>query len=84
MSELRNAIEFLEQREGWSLRGLINDIIGEAELLRVEDISIMPDEVVLYWGDEEIIDLETFTSKFTIKLLDKVCNMLKSFEEGVE
>jgi len=60
-NKIDEIIEFIEQREWWSLKEFINDTCHETEMLKEGDIKISLDELAIAWGDDIIdCDFEDF------------------------
>lgn len=78
---LKTVKQFLENREGWNLQELINDITAETNLLKYMDIKqpLALDECGIEWDGEEICVLLEFIEKYTDIFLMMICNMLDSF-----
>lgn len=74
--------EFFEQREGWDLDIVIDEIIHETGLLKIEemgDITLATDECSIDWDRQNICILSDFIREFSEIFIHKVCNVLDSF-----
>jgi hypothetical protein len=40
------------------------------------------DEIILEWDEEELMVLYDFADTFYLKLIEKICNVIKSFNKG--
>lgn len=79
--KLEEIKEYLEQREGWSLEELIEEIAHSTKLLKFKqglgELSI--DECEIGWGEDYICDLSEFIESYTNEFIKKVCNVIDSF-----
>lgn len=71
---MQEIIDFFEQGEGYSKQDVITDILSEISSLK----GISADEIGLEW-DEKLTTLDDFTNEFYDKVIEKVCNVIKSF-----
>jgi uncharacterized protein YacL (UPF0231 family) len=79
---LKAVKNFLQNREGWDLDEVKDDIVAELQLLKskeMKDASLATDECSINWGEEEVCVLCNFIDAYTDKLLEKMCNVLDSF-----
>ncbi|HBC94363.1 MAG TPA: hypothetical protein DCZ10_16055 [Pelotomaculum sp.] len=75
-TKLREIIDFFEQEQGYDKDEVISEILGEIKGLKGYDA----DEIGLEWDGEEIMILDDFVQEFYAKLIEKVCNVIKSFK----
>jgi hypothetical protein len=80
MSKLQEIIDFFEFEEGYDMNEVINDILGEIEGLK----GYAADEIGLEWDGEDLMVLQDFVEEFYSKLIEKVCNVIKSFNSDDE
>lgn len=73
---LQEVIDYLKDAEGYSKEELIHDTICEIKDLK----GYSPDEIGIVWDSEDLMDLESFTTEFYNKVIDKVCNVVYSFK----
>jgi len=76
--KLQQIIDFFELEEGYSKNEIISDILGEIKGLKNYDA----DEIELKWDKEHLMILDDFVNEFYYKLIEGVCNVLKSFKDG--
>lgn len=70
---------YLQDREGYDLDEVINDMVSETGLLEMEGNTLSLDECSINWGDDEVCVLEDFINDYTNKFINKICNVLDSF-----
>lgn len=73
---LQEIIDFFEQEEGYDKDEIICEILHEIKGLKGYDA----DEIDLKWDKEELMVLYDFVDEFYSKLINKVCNVIKSFQ----
>lgn len=74
--------QFLEQREGWDLDELINEIVDETKLLKNKEMgehTLATDECGIEWDGKEICVLAEFVDRYSEIFIEKICNILDSF-----
>lgn len=75
--KLQEIIDFFELREGYDKYEVISDKIAEIKDLK----GYAADEIGLEWDGEELMVLEEFANEFYEKIIEGVCNVIKSFKE---
>lgn len=75
--KLQEIIDFFELEEGYNRQEVIADIIGEIEGLKGIEVN----EIVIEYDGEIILILDEFVDEFYDKLIEKVCNVIKSFKK---
>lgn len=81
---LKAVKSYFENQEGWDLDEVISEIIDETQLLRHEEMgkyTLSADECNIHWGEESVCGLDDFIDLFTRIFIEKVCNVLESFED---
>lgn len=71
-----------EEQEFWDIEGFKNDLVVETNLLKHESMgsyTLSPDECGIYWGEDEICNLQDFIDEFTRQFIEGICNVLDSF-----
>lgn len=74
----KELIDFFEKEEGWDKQDLIGDIIEEvlAKDLEIKDTNIT--FVTCDNRNEDVFMLEDFAEKFFDRVIDGVCNVIKT------
>lgn len=75
-SKLKEIIDFFEFEEGYDKDEVILDILTEIKELR----GIYADEIGLEWEGEILMILDDFVKNFYEKVIEKVCNVIKSYQ----
>ena len=75
-NKLQEIIDFFELEEGYDKDEIISDILHEIKGLKGYD----SDEIGLMWDEEELMMLYDFTDEFYLKLIEKICNAIRSFQ----
>ncbi|WWU66117.1 hypothetical protein QJR26_07020 [Clostridium baratii] len=73
---------FLQGREGYDLKEIITEIVGETNMLKTKEMgeNTLPlDECGIEWGDTSICTLDDFINEYTEKFINKIRNVLDSF-----
>lgn len=87
--KLKDMKEYLQHREGWDLKELIQDMAENTNLLKCNsfnsDLSIALDECSIIWGtlDEQadfLCGLDDFIDKYTEIFIKNICNLIDSYE----
>lgn len=90
-NKLKKMKEYLQDREGWDLDELIDDMTYETGKLKSQtdsefgnDLSI--DECSIIWGTldgdaEEVCGLDEFIEEYTDIFIEKICNVIDSFDK---
>lgn len=76
---LRAVKSYLQNREGYDLEEVINDIVSETGLLEMEGNTLSLDECSINWDENEVCLLDYFVSSYTELFIDKICNVVDSF-----
>lgn len=74
--------DFFENRDGWDLDELINEVAHETQLLKHPDLknhTLSMDECGVEWNKDTVCVLDDFVDKYTRIFLRKVCNVIDSF-----
>ncbi|MFL1672627.1 hypothetical protein [Paenibacillus dendritiformis] len=77
---------YFEKQEGWDLDEVVTTILEETKLLNRKELGgdmVSTDECRVCWGDdtpEPVCGLDDFLDSFTRVFIEKVCNVLDSFE----
>lgn len=76
--------KFLKDDSLWDKKELISDMVVKTNLLKHKDMgdyTLSLDECEIIWDeDSQICLLEDFVDSYTDIFIDKICNVLKSFE----
>jgi hypothetical protein len=80
-NKLQKVQNYFTQREGWSLQELIEETVYETDMLKWVKLNLSIDELSIYWGDDNIVGLDDFLNSYTKLLINKFCNVVKSFDE---
>lgn len=78
---LKNVLEYFEQRDGYDLNEVIEDMVAELNMLKhpsMGEHSLSMGECGIEWDDDCICVLDDFVRAYTHKLLEGVCNVIKS------
>ncbi|EGL19851.1 MULTISPECIES: hypothetical protein [unclassified Paenibacillus] len=73
--EIQEIINYFELEEGYDKNVLITDILGEIGDVR----GYSADEIGLEWDGRTLTDLRSFADEFYGKIIEGVCNVLKSY-----
>jgi len=76
--KLQQIIDFFELEEGYSKNDIISDIIGEIKELQ----GYSSDEIGLEWDGKYLMNLDDFVNDFYYKLIERICNVIKSFQKN--
>ena len=82
-NKFKELIEFFELKEGYSMKEVIDDMVGETKLLRHEEMgehTLSMDECSIEWGDGYVCLLEDFVNRYTDVVIEKVVYVIKTFE----
>ena len=77
-NKLQEIIDYFQLNEGYDKHEIITDILGEIKELK----NYSADEIELEWDKEYLMVLDDFVNEFYHKLIENVCNVLKSFKDG--
>ena len=79
-AKLQEVIDFFELEEGYDKNEIITDILAE-----IKDLDgNAADEIGLEWDGQTLIVLDDFVNIFYNEIIEKVCNVLKSFQGGAK
>jgi hypothetical protein len=79
---LDDMTRYFEEKEGYDINEVIEDIVYETELLAINESPISMDECAIVWGEDDYIcGLDVFVRKYTDEILKKVVNVIKSYKE---
>jgi len=76
-NKLQEIINFLELEEGYDKSEIIADMLDEIEEIK----GYFSDEIGLVWDDKVLMVLSDFVDKFYSKIIEKVCNVIKTFQD---
>jgi len=76
-NKLQEIINFLELEEGYDKSEIIADMLDEIEEIK----GYFSDEIGLVWNDKELMVLSDFVDKFYSKIIEKICNVIKTFQD---
>lgn len=88
-NKLKDMKEFLQYRDGWSLKELIIDMSEETKLLKCDsfkgDLSMALDECSIIWGSlndksDLLCGLDDFIERYTEIFINNICNLIISYE----
>ena len=79
-NKLQEIIDFLDLEEGYSREEIISDILHEIKVLKDYD----SDEIILMWDEEELTTLYDFVDEFYLKLIEKICDVIKSYQNEIK
>lgn len=72
--------QFLENRDGWDLDEVIDDIVHETKLIKNNEIGeLATDECIIKWGDDAVCVLDEFINRYSEIFIENICNILDSF-----
>ena len=77
-NKLQEVIDYFQLGEGHDKHEIITDILGEIKELK----NYNADEIRLELDKEHLMILDDFVNEFYHKLIENVCNVLKSFNDG--
>lgn len=77
VNKLQEIIEFFELEEGYDKDEIIRDILFEIKELK----GNYSDEIILMWDEEELMVLCDFIDRFYSKIIEKMCNVIKSYQK---
>lgn len=89
VDKLKDMKEFLQNREGWDLKELIQDMSEKTNLLKCNsfncDLSIALDECSIIWGTLDgqadfLCGLDDFIDKYTEIFIKNICNLIDSYK----
>ena len=76
-NKLQEIIDYFQLGEGYDKHEIITDILGEIKELK----NYSADEIELKWDKEHLMVLNDFVNEFYHKLIEGVCNVIKSFKD---
>jgi len=76
-NKLQEIINFFELEEGYDKSEIIADMLDEIEEIK----GYFSDEIGLVWNDKELMVLSDFVDKFYSKIIEKICNVIKTFQD---
>ena len=76
--KLQEIIDYLELKEGYSKKEVIDDIVLGIKELKGNS----PDEIGVEWDGEHLMVLEDFAEEFYDQVIKKVCNVINSYKES--
>lgn len=76
--KFKEIIDFFELGEGYNKQEIISDMIDEIKDLK----GYAPDEIGLEWDGKTLMVLDDFANDFYEKVIEGVCNVIKSFKEN--
>ena len=76
-NKLQEIIDFFELEEGYDKSEIIADMLDEIEEIK----GYFSDEIGLVWDDKELMVLSDFVDKFYSKIIEKICNVIKTFQD---
>ena len=74
---IQEVIDFFELREGYDKNEVIEDMLSEIKKLK----GYVPDEIGLEWDVQYLMSLDDFAQEFYEKIIEGVCNVLKSYQQ---
>jgi len=77
-NKLQEVIDYFQLGEGYDKEEIITDILGEIKELK----NYSADEIGLKWDKEHLMILDEFINEFYHKLIENICNVLKSFKDS--
>jgi len=75
--KLQEIIDFFELEEGYDRDEIISDILSEIKGLK----RYVANEIGLEWNGENLMILYDFADEFYLKLTEKICNAIRSFQQ---
>lgn len=76
--KLQEIVDFFElEGESWDRDGIIREYANEIKELKNYSL----DEIGLEWDGENLMILDDFVAQYFNKVIEGVCNVIKSFKE---
>lgn len=84
--DMKDMKDFLQLRDSWEINEVIEDIIGETNLLKYKDLQLSKDECSIIWGSlndncNSICGFDEFIDEYTNVFITIICNVIDSYDK---